>query len=247
MVYSIYEKYPLFQYGSFIVMYYKARRYRKKRGYIPLVFLFAAFVCAVFSIPRIALAAVASSNTLAYTLPVSKNKTAAPTKTVRKQSIIKEARLKIPTIKVNAIIKNMGVTSGGAMAVPGNRIDVGWYSSGTRPGDIGSAVIGGHNYWMDGTGVFKNLYKLKIGDVISVVDAKGVTTVFVVRNMRTYDANDENTGIFASENGTHLNLITCSGTWDPIAKSFTKRLVIFTDIHHNYLSALSAKTTSRLE
>lgn len=140
-----------------------------------------------------------------------------------------EARLKIPKIGVDAAIKEMGVTPDGAMAVPGNRIDVGWYSFGTLPGEIGSAVIGGHNRWNSGAGVFARLDQLKKGDILSVVDANGVSTSFVVKHTRTFDATDEESGIFKSDSGAHLNLITCSGAWNPLTQSYTTRLVVFTD------------------
>lgn len=142
---------------------------------------------------------------------------------------ISGVHLKIPTIGVDAVVKDMGLTTDGAMAVPGNRVDVGWFSLGTRPGDMGSAVIGGHNVWDSGAGVFAHLDQLKKGDVVFVVDTKGASTSFVVRDMRTYDATDNNTGIFDSKSGVHLNLITCSGTFDPLTKSYTKRLVVFMD------------------
>jgi LPXTG-site transpeptidase (sortase) family protein len=140
------------------------------------------------------------------------------------------ARLIIPKINVDAVIQDMGLTSEGAMAVPNNRVDVGWYSLGTRPGETGSAVIGGHNRWHGGVAVFDPLHQLEKGDVLSVVNAKGVSISFVVRDMRTYNATDANTGIFESKSGAHLNLITCSGVWDPTTNSYTTRLVIFTDV-----------------
>ena len=138
-----------------------------------------------------------------------------------------EAHLKI---EVDAVIKDMSVTSDGVMEVPSNRIDIGWFSFGTRPGKTGSAVIGGHNRFDSKSGVFVNLNQLEKGDVLSVVDAKGFSTSFVVRDMHIYDATDTNTGIFESQSGVHLNLITCSGDWNPLTKSYTKRLVIFTDV-----------------
>jgi len=139
------------------------------------------------------------------------------------------ARLIIPAIKVNATIQEMGMTTGGAMAVPGNRFDVGWYSPGTRPGITGSAVIGGHNFW-NGSGVFRYLDRLKKGDIVSVVDNKGVKTSFIVREMKTFNADDTASGIFTSATGIHLNLITCSGLWNPKTQSYTTRLVIYTDL-----------------
>jgi len=141
-----------------------------------------------------------------------------------------ETHLKISKIGVNAVIENMGVTPDGAMAVPNNNTDVGWYSFGTRPGEIGSAVIGAHNLFNSKPGVFALLSELKKGDVLSVTDTDGTSIYFIVRDIRTYNALDTDTGIFESvDGGIHLNLITCSGAWDPKTKSHTKRLVIFTD------------------
>lgn len=179
----------------------------------------------------VVLAAIVPQRLVYNTFPVARDiPVLQVTLPVKVSPMIAEAHLIIPSIKVNAVIKEMGITLQGAMAVPGNRIDVGWYSLGTRPGLVGSAVIGGHNRWNDGVGVFDRLDQLKKGDLVSVVDAKGVTTTFVVRDMKTFEATDINSGIFASESGAHLNLITCSGSWDPAAKSYTTRLVIYTDL-----------------
>ena len=53
-------------------------------------------------------------------------------------------RLLIPKIKVNATIQHVSITKKGAMAVPTNYTDVGWYRLCTIPGHTGSAVIDGH-------------------------------------------------------------------------------------------------------
>lgn len=94
----------------------------------------------------------------------------------------------------------------------------------------GSAVIGGHNCWDGETAVFGRLDQPEKGDVLSVVNAKGGSTAFVVRDMRTFDATDVNSGIFESDSGAHLNLITCSGVWNPSTNSHTTRYVIFADV-----------------
>ena len=91
-------------------------------------------------------------------------------------------------------------------------------------------VIGAHNLFNSKPGVFALLSELKKGDVLSVTDTDGTSIYFIVRDIRTYNALDTDTGIFESvDGGIHLNLITCSGAWDPKTKSHTKRLVIFTD------------------
>ena len=78
---------------------------------------------------------------------------------------------------------------------------------------------------------FDNLSKLKKGDEISVEDDKGVITTFIVREFKTYAYDDQALDVFISkDNKAHLNLITCSGSWDNTRKSHSSRLVVFTDI-----------------
>ena len=141
-------------------------------------------------------------------------------------------RLIIPVINVNAKIQYVGVTPKGAMAVPSNTVDVGWFDLGPRPGERGSAVIAGHLDGENGeAGVFINLYKLKKGNKLYIKDAKGKTISFVVRESRIYDpgyAND----VFSGSGSAHLNLITCDGVWDGAKKSYSKRLVVLADIVH---------------
>jgi hypothetical protein len=45
-----------------------------------------------------------------------------------------------------------------------------------------------------------------------------------------YDPNISATDVFiSSDKKSHLNLITCTGTWDSILKSHSSRLIVFTD------------------
>lgn len=138
-------------------------------------------------------------------------------------------RLMIPAVNVNAAIQNLGVTAKGAMKVPSNTTDVGWFELGPRPGEKGSAVIAGHfNNENGGAGVFINLYKLRKDDKLYIEDDKGTSIAFVVRESRIYNPGyaDE---VFGGTDSAHLNLITCDGVWDGTKKSFSKRLVVFTD------------------
>jgi LPXTG-site transpeptidase (sortase) family protein len=141
-------------------------------------------------------------------------------------------RLKIPKIKVDTALEQVGLTPEGTVGVPKGPTGAAWYNLGPRPGDNGSAVITGHyGYWLNGkVGVFTNLYKLRKGDKLYVKDEKGATITFVVREFRTYGEKDVATNVFVSSDGkAHLNLITCDGIWNKILKSYPKRLVVFTD------------------
>lgn len=139
--------------------------------------------------------------------------------------------LKIPKINVDALVLGAGLTPLGAMDVPKGPNGAVWFNLGPRPGEMGSAVIAGHYGWKNEIpAVFDNLHKLESGDKIYIKDEKGVTVTFVVRKLRTYGENEDASLVFDSNDGeAHLNLITCQGAWNKNKKSYSNRLVVFTD------------------
>ena len=139
--------------------------------------------------------------------------------------------LKIPSINVDSSVEYVGLTPDGAMDVPKGPMEIAWFELGSRPGESGSAVIAGHYGWKNNIpAVFDDLHKLRIGDKVSVEDEKGVITTFVVREMKTYKKDEVAPEVFgSSDGGAHLNLITCTGTWSKADKTFSGRLVVFTD------------------
>lgn len=110
-------------------------------------------------------------------------------------------------------------------------VDVAWLDLGTRPGQIGSAVIDGHSgYKNNQPAVFDDLDKLQKGDEIKVEDGQGATIAFVVKKIKSYGANETLPSVFGSTDSlAHLNLITCDGTWNPTAQTHSSRLVVFAD------------------
>ena len=140
-------------------------------------------------------------------------------------------RLAIPKISVDASIESLGLNSAGVMDTPDGPRTVAWFNLGPSPGEIGNAVITGHFGWKDGIpSIFDDLHKLKKGDAISVKNADGKSVHFVVRELRTYDADADASVVFSGNGGAaHLNLITCQGLWNKEKKSYSERLVVFTD------------------
>jgi LPXTG-site transpeptidase (sortase) family protein len=141
-------------------------------------------------------------------------------------------RLIIPSIRVNANVIEVGLASDGSVDVPRGPYDVAWFNGGPPPGLPGSSVIVGHyGRWQNGANsVFDNLKKLYKGDKIYVENDRGVVTTFVVKEIRIYDRGDSVPDIFHKNEGTHLNLITCSGAWIPGKNTYNQRLVVFSDI-----------------
>ena len=147
------------------------------------------------------------------------------------QDIGAPVQIKIPSIGVDAAIENVALTTKGDMDVPKQKTNVGWYESGPRPGEVGSAVMAGHVDWLNGaTAVFTDLYKLQPGDKIFVQDNEGRIITFIVRESQRFDAAANRLDVFTSTDGrAHLNLITCEGAWNKEVESYSQRLVVFTD------------------
>lgn len=137
--------------------------------------------------------------------------------------------LSIPKLKVDAPISYMGLTAGGEMDVPPDLVSVGWYKFGTKPGEQGSAVIAGHLEGTEDLGVFIDLDTLRSGDVINVRNDRDEVISFAVRETRTYKQNERPDEIFNKTDGSYLNLITCSGSWDNAKKRYSHRYVVFAD------------------
>ena len=139
-------------------------------------------------------------------------------------------RLKIPILQIDAAVERVGVLLDGQMDVPKKSDNVGWFDLGSVPGSSGSAVMAGHFDGKNGSpAVFAKLDELKVGDKVIVERTTASPLVFIVKGTRVYDPGfaDE---VFGQSDGSHLNLITCDGTWDGMKKSYSKRLVVFTDL-----------------
>lgn len=146
----------------------------------------------------------------------------------------KPYRLLIPAIAVDASVQYVGLDRAGTgeMAVPDNMTDVGWYKYGTRPGEVGSAVVAGH---LDGReaspAVFYDLHTLAIGDEVIVLDTDEVAQVFQVVRIETYPYRASTEEVFVStDEKVRLNLITCSGEWVVEADRYDTRTVVFTEL-----------------
>ncbi len=140
-------------------------------------------------------------------------------------------RLQIPVIGVDSAIEDALITPDGKMDVPAGSVNVAWFALGPHPGEVGSAVIGGHFGISNGVPfVFYNLDKLKIGDKIYVLNDKGDTLAFIVHSISSFNRNADATTVFTSNDGlAHLNLITCEGIWNQVNGNYPQRLVVFAD------------------
>lgn len=190
-------------------------------------------VCLLAVMPVLVLGAcdIAAPQPVAHRPPVPAS-SAAPPRAIPGQP--GPARLVIAAIKVNAVVESVGVKTNGDLETPTHNPweDVGWYSTGPRPGEQGSAVIDGH---VDRTGggpaVFWRLSDLHVGDSVVVTDSAGKTWKFHVTRIAFYQPQAAPLQeIFGNWGGIYLNLITCAGDWIPSQHQTTLRLVVYTQL-----------------
>ena len=153
------------------------------------------------------------------------------------------ARLRIPSISVNAPVSYRAVT-GSAMPDPSGPTDVAYYDlakfpgMGGVPGAGGNAVFGGHvdlrreiayagGAMYQGPAVFWSLDKLRAGDLIEV-DYKGKTFKYQVTSAREFDAEGADWGkVWSSDvKKDTITLFTCGGTFNPETHEYSTRLVV---------------------
>lgn len=141
------------------------------------------------------------------------------------------ARIVIQAIQVDAVIESVALTSDGAVGAPARPADAAWFTASPAPGKNGNAIIDGHFGWSKGMpAVFDKLHAIHAGDPILVEGSDHATHTFVVRTLRTYHEGEDASAVFhAADGGAHLVLITCGGTWNKTAKSYSDRLVVFAD------------------
>lgn len=136
--------------------------------------------------------------------------------------------LSIPKIQVVAPIHEVGTDLDGRMELPQDINTVGWYGPGYKPGEIGNAVIAGHLDSTTGEGaIFYNLKLIEPGDEIISIDQNGKEYKFIVNEKTIYPYDQVPIdSIFGKSTEKRLNLITCTGTWSPVEKNYSQRMVI---------------------
>ncbi|MHB8618623.1 MAG: class F sortase [Chloroflexota bacterium] len=137
------------------------------------------------------------------------------------------SRLRIPEIGVDAPMVTLGVDANGAMQVPPNGSDVGWYSFSTVPGADGNAVISGHlNTTTSYVAVFTRLKQLKIGDPMSILVGGKAVAFRVFWTKAWTDAAAPLPLILGNAPSPTLTLITCAGTFNRQTGNYSQRLVV---------------------
>jgi len=138
----------------------------------------------------------------------------------------------IPKIGVNTEVIAVGTDEQGAMQLPEVWDKVGWYSLGFRPGEAGNAVLAGHLDSTTGAGaIFYNIKLLEPGDDMYVQDEAGHLYTYIVTQKAVYEYDKVPiVDIFGPSDKKMLNLITCTGTWNPEAHNYSHRMIVTAEL-----------------
>jgi len=137
-------------------------------------------------------------------------------------------RVRIPAIGVDSALESLALDAEGALGAPKAYDHAGWYADGTRPGDVGPAVIAGHVDSHTGPAVFYRLHQLKQGDTIEVARSGGTTAKFRVLAVRKYPKKAFPTDeVYAPTPNAQLRLITCGGAFDQSSRSYVDNVVVY--------------------
>jgi hypothetical protein len=122
----------------------------------------------------------------------------------------------------------IGTLRSGALALPEQPTELGWYAAGAVPGGpAGSAVIAGHvDSAVYGAGPLRELFDLRLGDPIVVTDEAGTAHLYHVTSRTTYRKRDLPRDVFRVDGPAQLALITCGGAFDRATGNYQDNVVV---------------------
>ena len=136
-------------------------------------------------------------------------------------------RLAIPAIKLDTPVKQAGIVEDAQgnpvwQTLPFIAVHYGDLTA--LVGDRGNAVIAGHVVTLSEGNVFRFLYQVDIGDQIQVWDQRDKLHTFSVTDVKLVPPTV--VSVMDPTPDPTLTLITCGGTFDPIKREFSHRLVL---------------------
>lgn len=160
-----------------------------------------------------------------------------PTVTVRDASLESNraadvpdpARLRIPSLDIDAAINPVGVEPDGSMVIPREVAEVGWYRYGPEPGaENGNAVLAGHvDTIAQGPGALFPMRNIEPGALIEVTDEAGTVLRYEVQGKEAIVKTDLPTDeIFARDGAPVLVIVTCGGPYLPNSRRYSENFVV---------------------
>ncbi|WNI15677.1 class F sortase [Actinacidiphila sp. ITFR-21] len=137
--------------------------------------------------------------------------------------------LDIASIAVHADLVGRGLRDGAVEPPPYDTPGVaGWYRDGPAPGAAGAALVVGHVDTRTGPAVFYGLSTVRAGAEVDVTRADGTVAEFSVEAVEVVQkARFDATRVYGSTGRPELRLITCGGTFDRTARTYSANVVVY--------------------
>ena len=148
-----------------------------------------------------------------------------------------------PVGKVNPKTKEeVDPSEPGAMGTVDSNIIAAWYKYNAAPGDRGNAIINGHKSFDGEKGVFYYLPDMELGDQVVTEMNDGSYIYWGVESVNVYPRDEVPISVMEPHWGEEpmLTLISCTGTWDALAGTSSKRSVVTLRLYDTSLSAQEA-------
>ncbi|MFJ2702054.1 class F sortase [Streptomyces sp. NPDC087428] len=139
--------------------------------------------------------------------------------------------VEIPSIGIRAPVVSRGLDEDGAITPPSfdTPQTVGWYGSGTEPGAKGPALFVGHVDTETKPAVFYGLSAARPGARVEVTRTDGTIAEFTIDDVQVFTRerfNAQKAYGPRKDGRAELRLITCGGTYDRAAHTYTANVVV---------------------
>ncbi len=143
-------------------------------------------------------------------------------------------QLRIGGISVDSPVVPVGLEPDGAMEIPDDVTEIGWYDPdglGVAPGQIGTAVFSSHvDSRSQGRGVLFDLRLVQAGETIEVELADGSLQTWRVSAVTQYPkVSMPLREIFTWGGPSRLVVITCGGEFDRATRSYKDNVVVYAE------------------
>jgi sortase (surface protein transpeptidase) len=144
------------------------------------------------------------------------------------EAVAAPVRLRIPQVRVDAALQQLGRAADGTVEVPSRPGAAGWYAQGPRPGQPGPAVILGHVDWTNRPAVFFRLTELRPGATVYVVRSDGSTAAFrVTGSSRVPKTRFPTDLVYSPTLEPALRLVTCGGSFDHATRNYRDNVIVY--------------------
>ena len=144
-------------------------------------------------------------------------------------AVVAPVRIRFDRLGIDMRVTAEGLDAKGAMALPANAADAGWYRYSPGLGAReGATVIAAHiDSWHDGIGPFSKLKNAIAGDTVTLFGADGSTVAYTVSDLRQVGKIDAPMAdIFETSGVPKLSLVTCGGVFNSKTGHYLDNIVV---------------------